>query len=82
MIDRLTDRARRVLVLAQEESGRFGHRYVGPEHLLLGILRDGASGAAELLRARGMALEAARAALGRLAEQGVVAARPSTTPSC
>lgn len=73
MIDRLTDDARRVLDLAGEEASRFGHRYVGPEHVLLAILREGASGAAELLRARGMGLEAARAALGRLAEQGVVA---------
>jgi hypothetical protein len=73
VIDRLTGHARRVLELAGEEASRFGHRYVGPEHVLLGILREGASGAAELLRARGMGLEAARAGLGRLAEQGVVA---------
>ncbi|HEX8860960.1 MAG TPA: Clp protease N-terminal domain-containing protein [Actinomycetes bacterium] len=73
MIDRLTDHARRVLDLAEEEASRFRHRYVGPEHVLLGVLREGASGAAELLRARGMELEAARSGLGRLAEQGVVA---------
>jgi Clp amino terminal domain, pathogenicity island component len=73
VIERLTDHARRVLDLAEEEASRFRHRYVGPEHVLLGILREGASGAAELLRARGMELEAAQAGLGRLAEQGVVA---------
>jgi Clp amino terminal domain, pathogenicity island component len=76
VIDRLTDHARRVLDLTEAEASRFGHRYVGPEHVLLGVLRDGANGAAELLRARGMELEAARAELGRLAERGVVA-RPA-----
>jgi hypothetical protein len=73
MIDRLTDHARRVLDLAEAEAHRFGHRYVGPEHVVLGVLRDGASGAAELMRARGMEIEAARLELGRLAERDVVA---------
>jgi hypothetical protein len=73
MIDRLTEPARRVLDLAQEESSRFGHRYVGPEHVVLGVLRESTSAAAGLLRVRGLALEAARAELGRLAERGVVA---------
>ncbi|HYY81445.1 MAG TPA: Clp protease N-terminal domain-containing protein [Actinomycetes bacterium] len=72
MADRLTERAHRVLDLAREEAGRFGHAYVGPEHVVLGLLRDGASGAASLLRARGLDLEAARAGLGRLVERGVV----------
>jgi len=68
----------RILDLARDEAGRLGHRYVGPEHVVLGVLRDGASGAARVLRARGVDLEAARAALGRLAEQGVV---PGPRPS-
>jgi hypothetical protein len=76
MIDRLTDHARRVLDLTEAEASRFGHRYVGSEHIVLGVLRAGASGAAEVLRARGMELEAARAELGQLAERGVVA-RPA-----
>jgi hypothetical protein len=58
--------------LAGEEASRFGHRYVGPEHLLLGMLRNDGSEAARVLRAEGVDLEAARAALGRLAAQGVV----------
>jgi ATP-dependent Clp protease ATP-binding subunit ClpA len=66
---------RRVVELAGEEASRFGHRYVGPEHLLLGMLRDGDSGAARVLRAEGVDLEAARAALGRLAARGVVPGR-------
>jgi ATP-dependent Clp protease ATP-binding subunit ClpA len=73
VIDRLTEGARRVLDLAQEEANRFGHRYVGPEHVVLGVLRDGASAAAGVLRARGLELEVARVELGRLAERGVVA---------
>ena len=52
--------ARRVLGLAREEADRVGHRYVGPEHLLLGVLRDGSSGAARVLQAHGVDLEAAR----------------------
>jgi Clp amino terminal domain, pathogenicity island component len=69
---------RRVLELATEEAARFGHHYVGPEHLLLGMLREGGSSAARILHAQGVDLEAARAALGRLAEQGVL---PGPRPS-
>jgi hypothetical protein len=68
---------RRLLELAGEEAARLGHRYVGPEHLLLGLLRD-AGPAARILHAQGVDLEAARAALGRLAEQGVL---PGPRPS-
>jgi hypothetical protein len=70
--------AQRVLELAREEAARFGHRYVGPEHLVLGVLHDGGGGAARVLRARGVDLQAARAALGRLAERGVL---PGPRPS-
>ena len=70
--------ARRVLGLAREEADRVGHRYVGPEHLLLGVLRDGSSGAARVLQAHGVDVEAARAAMRRLVDRGVVAGpRPS-----
>jgi Clp amino terminal domain, pathogenicity island component len=69
---------RRVVELAGEEASRVGHRYVGPEHLLLGLLRDGGGGAARILRAEGVDLEAARAALGVLAARGVV---PGPRPS-
>jgi hypothetical protein len=72
------ERSSRVLDLAWKEADRFGHRYLGPEHLLLGVLREGGSGAARVLEARGVALAAARAALGRLAERGLV---PGPRPS-
>ena len=68
-----SEHARRVLALARKEAERFGHRYVGPEHLVLGLLRDGGGGASRLLEANGIDLAAARAGLGRLADRGVVA---------
>ncbi len=78
MRDRRTDQARRVLDLAREEADGLGQRYLGPEHVVLGVLSDGASVAAEGLRARGLELVAARAQVRRLAERGVVAGpRPS-----
>ena len=78
MFERFTEQANRVLDLAREEAERCGHRYLGPEHVLLGMLAEGHSGAARVLRAHGVELAAARAGLRRLAGQGVVPApRPS-----
>jgi ATP-dependent Clp protease ATP-binding subunit ClpA len=75
---RFTEPAHRVLDLARAEAERGGHRYLGPEHVLLGLLIEGRSGAAQVLRAAGVDLVAVRAALARLADQGVVPApRPS-----
>jgi hypothetical protein len=75
---RRSTRVHRVLDLARDEAERFGHHYVGPEHLVLGVLRDGTGGAARVLRAAGVELVAARVALDRLAERGVV---PGPLPS-
>jgi hypothetical protein len=69
---------RRIVELAGEEASRFGHCYIGPEHLLVGMLREHGSGAARILQAEGVDLDAARAALGRLAAQGIV---PGPRPS-
>jgi ATP-dependent Clp protease ATP-binding subunit ClpA len=66
----LDEQSRRILDLAREEG--FGHRYLGPEHVVPGMVRHGTSGAARILRARGVDLDTARAALRRLADQGVV----------
>jgi ATP-dependent Clp protease ATP-binding subunit ClpA len=75
---RFTEQAHQVLDLGRVEAERIGHRYLGPEHLLLGMLHEGTSGAAWLLRAHEIGLAAARAELLVLAERGVVpAARPS-----
>jgi ATP-dependent Clp protease ATP-binding subunit ClpA len=75
---RFSEPAHRVLDLAREEAERIGHHYLGPEHVLLGLLAEGHSRAAHVLRAAGVDLSAARAALTRLADRGVVPApRPS-----
>ena len=73
-----SERADRVLELARAEARRFGHRYLGPEHLVLGMLRHGESAASRVLEAHGVDLTAARAALGRLVDRGVV---PGPRPS-
>jgi Clp amino terminal domain, pathogenicity island component len=73
-----SEHADRVLDLARAEAERFQHRYLGPEHLILGVLRDGRSGASRALEAHGVDLAAARAALGRLADRGLV---PQPRPS-
>jgi hypothetical protein len=73
-----SEQARRVQDLAREEAGGFGHRYLGPEHLVLGVLRHGDSGASRVLRSFGVDLPMARSALRRLADRGVV---PGPRPS-
>jgi Clp amino terminal domain, pathogenicity island component len=73
-----SDQARRILDLAREEADGLGHRYLGPEHLVLGMLRDGGSGASQILEDFGVTLESARAELRRLADRGVV---PGPRPS-
>jgi hypothetical protein len=73
-----SEQADRVLDLTRAEAEGFQHRYIGPEHLVLGVLRDGASGASRVLEAHGVDLAAARVALGRLAERGLV---PGPRPS-
>jgi len=75
---RFTEQAHRVLDLAREEAERCGHRYLGAEHLLLGVLAEGQSAAARVLRAHGVELATARAEVRHLAERGVV---PSPRPS-
>ena len=73
-----SEQARRILDLARAEADGFGHRYLGPEHLVLGMLRGGDSGASRVLRSFGVELVAARSELRRLAALGVVPApRPS-----
>ena len=73
-----SEQARRVLDLARAEAEGFGHRYLGPEHLVLGVLADGGSGASQVLRSFGVTLAGARLALRRLADRGVV---PGPRPS-
>lgn len=73
-----TQPAQQATVLMQLEAERLQHRYLGPEHLLLGLLRQTDTTAARLLRAHGLDLAAARAAAERLVAQGVL---PRPRPS-
>jgi ATP-dependent Clp protease ATP-binding subunit ClpA len=60
MFERFTDRARRVVVLAQEEARMLDHNYIGTEHLLLGLIHEGEGVAAKALEAMGISLDAVR----------------------
>jgi ATP-dependent Clp protease ATP-binding subunit ClpC len=60
MFERFTDRARRVVVLAQEEARMLNHNYIGTEHILLGLIHEGEGVAAKALESMGISLEAVR----------------------
>jgi predicted ArsR family transcriptional regulator len=60
MFERFTDRARRVVVLAQEEARRLDHDYIGTEHILLGLISEGEGVAARALKSLGISLDAVR----------------------
>jgi ATP-dependent Clp protease ATP-binding subunit ClpC len=70
MFERFTDRARRAVVLAQEEARELGHSHIGTEHLLLGMLRDGSGVAASALTSLGITLETAREAVAATVGRG------------
>ena len=61
--DKFTERARKVLQLAQEEAQRFNHNYIGTEHLLLGLVREGEGVAAKVLANLGVELNKVRSAV-------------------
>jgi ATP-dependent Clp protease ATP-binding subunit ClpC len=60
MFERFTDRARRVIVLAQEEARLLNHNYIGTEHILLGLIHEGEGVAAKALESMGISLDAVR----------------------
>ena len=60
MFERFTDRARRVIVLAQEEARMLNHNYIGTEHILLGLIQEGEGVAAKALESMGISLEDVR----------------------
>src|SRR3954469_23904766 len=70
MFERFTDRARQVVVLAQEEARRLNHNYIGTEHLLLGLIHEGEGVAATALESLGVSLEAVRAQVEEIIGQG------------
>jgi ATP-dependent Clp protease ATP-binding subunit ClpC len=70
MFERFTDRARRVIVLAQEEAGALDHNYIGTEHILLGLIREGDGVAAKALEALGVGLAAMRQQVEEIVGRG------------
>jgi ATP-dependent Clp protease ATP-binding subunit ClpC len=70
MFERFTDRARRVVVLAQEEARMLNHNYIGTEHILLGLIHEGEGVAAKGLEALGISLEGVRAQVEEIIGQG------------
>ena len=70
MFERFTDRARRVVVLAQEEARMLNHNYIGTEHILLGLIHEGEGVAAKALQALGISLEGVRAQVEEIIGQG------------
>ena len=70
MFERFTDRARRVVVLAQEEARLLNHNYIGTEHILLGLIHEGEGVAAKALESLGISLESVREQVQEIIGQG------------
>ena len=75
--DRFDHHAKRILALAQDEAIRFNHNYIGPEHVLLGLVREGEGIAAKALDAFGVELSATRRAVEQLIGRGEGTSPPS-----
>jgi len=70
MFNRFTERARKVIILAKEEARRFNHDYIGTEHILLGLIREGEGVAAAVLQKMGVSLENIRLEIEKLVQPG------------
>jgi ATP-dependent Clp protease ATP-binding subunit ClpC len=70
MFNRFTERARKVIILSKEEARRFNHDYIGTEHLLLGLIREGEGVAAAVLEKLGLSLETIRIEVEKLVQPG------------
>jgi ATP-dependent Clp protease ATP-binding subunit ClpC len=70
VFERFTDRARRVVVLAQDEARLLNHNYIGTEHILLGLLREGEGAAAQALNGLGLSLDGVRKQVEQIIGQG------------
>jgi ATP-dependent Clp protease ATP-binding subunit ClpA len=70
MFERFTDRARRVVVLAQDEARMLNHNYIGTEHILLGLIHEGEGVAARALESLGISLEAVRQQVEEIVGKG------------
>jgi ATP-dependent Clp protease ATP-binding subunit ClpC len=70
MFNRFTERARKVIILAKEEARRFNHDYIGTEHILLGLIREGEGVASTVLQKLGLSLENIRLEIEKLVQPG------------
>ncbi len=70
MFSRFTERARKVIILAKEEAKRFNHDYIGTEHILLGLIKEGEGVAAAVLQNLGLSLETIRLEVEKLVQPG------------
>ena len=82
MFERFTDRARRVIVLAQEEARTLQHNYIGTEHLLLGLIREGDGVAAKALASKGVTLDDTRKQVEEMIGKGNAERPHSLHPAC
>jgi ATP-dependent Clp protease ATP-binding subunit ClpA len=80
MFERFTDRARKVMAVANQEAQRFNHEFVGPEHLLLGIVKDGACCASKIILAGGIDLRKVRLEVEKLLSRGADVATMGKLP--
>ena len=70
MFERFTDRARKVMALANQEAQRFNHEYIGSEHILLGLIKEGSGVGAEVLKRRDVDLRKTRAEVEKMIRPG------------
>lgn len=70
MFDKFTDRARKVMALAREEAKRFNHEYIGTEHVLLGLVKEGSGVAANVLQNLDIDLKKVRMEIERIVQTG------------
>ncbi|MBT4530698.1 MAG: hypothetical protein HOC27_05785, partial [Phycisphaerae bacterium] len=70
MFERLTDRARKVMALANQEAQRFNHEYIGTEHILLGLVKEGSGVGANVLKHLEIDLRKVRLEVEKLVKSG------------
>ncbi|MFH1245445.1 MAG: ATP-dependent Clp protease ATP-binding subunit [Candidatus Omnitrophota bacterium] len=80
MFNRFTERARKVILLAKEEAKRFNHDYIGTEHILLGLLREGEGVASAVLQNLGLSLDKIRLEIEKLVQPGPATAISGDIP--
>ena len=70
MFDKFTDRARKVMALAREEARRYNHEYIGTEHILLGLVKEGSGVAANVLQNLDIELKKIRIEVEKIVQTG------------